>query len=89
MALLPEEEDAFVEIVSQLRLVEPARYPFAVVAACVGFVIAGASAAALVGVSAVILVPFCVTFAVALTAGSLVLAQSHRHYRVRDAVDQH
>jgi hypothetical protein len=86
---MPEEEDAFVEIVSRLRLIEPMRYPWAVLAACVGVVTAATATAALVGVSAVILLSFCVTFAVSLTVGSLLLRRSHRYYRVSDAVDHY
>lgn len=80
MRLSPEEEAAFASIAS--RLSSPAEFLVSWVGVAVSVVLVGVAvvAAALLGLPGQLVAYFCGTFAVALTAGLLLVARwNHRH----------
>jgi hypothetical protein len=83
VGLLPEEEEAFARIVSQLRGLGPSKVPWGAAAACVCVVAVGVAVGILVGLAAIVVLVYCATFILALSAGLLALALSDRRHRRR------
>ena len=81
MGLLPEEEEAFARIASELRGLKSRRVPWPIVTVCVCLVAVGVAVGALLGVPAIAVLVYCVTFVVALATGLLAFALSDRRRR--------
>lgn len=81
MGLLPEEEEAFARIASELRGLESRTFPWAITTLCVCLVAGGVTVGALRGVPGIAVVVYCVTFAVALAIGLLAFALSNKRRR--------
>lgn len=81
MGLLPEEEEAFARIASDLRGLGSRRVPWAIATLCVCLVAVGVSIGALGGASLIVVAIYCVTFVVTLATGLLALALSDKRRR--------
>jgi hypothetical protein len=81
MGLLPEEEEAFVRITSELRDLRSRRVSWPILTVCGCLLAIGVAGGALFGVPAVAMLVYCVTFVVALATGLIALALSDKRRR--------
>lgn len=78
MGLLPEEEEAFARIASELRGLESRQVPWPIATVCVCLVAVGVAVGALLGVPGIAVLVYCVTFIVALAIGLLAFVVADR-----------
>lgn len=81
MGLLPEEEEAFARIVSDLRGLGSPRVSWRIATLCVCLVALGVVVGALGGAPLIVVAIYCGTFLLALAIGLLALALSDKRRR--------